>query len=340
MICDNIYEEGSNCKNIILRHLRFRNPESDTLRLGGTEGVMVDHCSFENTIDESIEISRSNQITVQYSVIAEPVGEHFRWGGVLMNYSTRMHPLDNITLHHNVWNGVFGRLPEISCEENNDAPGSNCGGHVIHLELTSNLLFDASDPVWYNRCVGNNEGNECRPAASNFQVALNWSNNVMMRRSGVDDAPMIEQNIYRAPNSTVYSLGNLLFTGAVAGAVASSGVPHDFPKVTMTPAATLVDILRDQAGALPHDPMDRRLSKYLQAGVDARPPAWEGESGIDRGDALTTDPSSVAPVDTDGDGMPDRWEVLHHLDPSKAGASENTLSSEGYTNLEVYLNGG
>lgn len=82
LICDNIYEEGSTCKNLILRHLRFRSPESDTLRLGGTERVMVDHCSFENTQDESIEISRSNQITVQYSVIAEPVGEHFRWGRV------------------------------------------------------------------------------------------------------------------------------------------------------------------------------------------------------------------------------------------------------------------
>lgn len=89
-------------------------------------------------------------------------------GQGIINYSTRTHPLDNITLHHNVWNGVFGRLPEISCEENNDAIGSNCAGHLIHLELTSNLLFDASDPVWYNRCVGNNEGNECRPAPSKF----------------------------------------------------------------------------------------------------------------------------------------------------------------------------
>ena len=162
----------------------------------------------------------------------------------------------------------------------------------------------------------------------------------MMRRSGADDAPMIEQNIDRAPQSTVYSADNLLFTGPVAVPVPASGVPHDFPKVTATPAENLVEVLREQAGALPHDPMDRRLSRYLEGGVDARPPAWEGELGIDRGDALTTEPSAVTPVDTDGDGMPDSWEVSHHLDPSKAGSGETTLSTEGYTNLEVYLNGG
>ena len=47
--------------------------------------------------------------------------------------------------------------------------------------------------------------------------------------------------------------------------------------------------------------------------------------------------STEAPVDTDGDGMPDEWETANGLDPSNKNDG-NTLNDEGYTMLEVYLN--
>ncbi|MDE6158317.1 MAG: hypothetical protein K2F78_09280, partial [Muribaculaceae bacterium] len=43
-----------------------------------------------------------------------------------------------------------------------------------------------------------------------------------------------------------------------------------------------------------------------------------------------------APADTDGDGMPDSWERSVGLDPSTP--DNNTVNTEGYTALEVYLN--
>ena len=43
--------------------------------------------------------------------------------------------------------------------------------------------------------------------------------------------------------------------------------------------------------------------------------------------------------DTDGDGIPDLWEIEHWLNPiDPADGPAVTLSPEGYTNLEVYLN--
>jgi hypothetical protein len=49
--------------------------------------------------------------------------------------------------------------------------------------------------------------------------------------------------------------------------------------------------------------------------------------------------ATTAPTDTDIDGMPDAWETANGLNPnSSADGNTFTLSLEGYTNLEVYLN--
>ncbi|MCM1077547.1 MAG: pectate lyase [Bacteroides sp.] len=52
-----------------------------------------------------------------------------------------------------------------------------------------------------------------------------------------------------------------------------------------------------------------------------------------------TDSDLEALLDSDGDGIPDNWEKTHGLNPSDStDGRTTTLSPEGYTNLEVYLN--
>lgn len=54
---------------------------------------------------------------------------------------------------------------------------------------------------------------------------------------------------------------------------------------------------------------------------------------------MATDEEMAAIKDTDGDGMPDSWETAHGLNPDNASdGNEVSLSREGFTNLEVYLN--
>lgn len=44
-----------------------------------------------------------------------------------------------------------------------------------------------------------------------------------------------------------------------------------------------------------------------------------------------------APKDSDHDGMPDRWEKRHHLDPNDPSDGQKISADGVYTNLEVYL---
>jgi hypothetical protein len=43
--------------------------------------------------------------------------------------------------------------------------------------------------------------------------------------------------------------------------------------------------------------------------------------------------------DTDGDGMPDEWELKYKLNPNDPSDSMKDLNGDGYTNIEKYING-
>jgi hypothetical protein len=47
--------------------------------------------------------------------------------------------------------------------------------------------------------------------------------------------------------------------------------------------------------------------------------------------------SLPAPIDTDGDGMPDDWEVARGLNPKNAADGAQLDNKSGYTQLEIYL---
>jgi len=345
VVCDNVYD-ANDCNDVVVRHVRFRGGAPDSFRIGGAHHIILDHCSFASAEDENVEITRSRDITIQYAVIAEPRGDHYRWGGVLINYSKDVMPLDRITIHHSVWNGVAGRLPEISCEDNADGPGkSSCAGRTIAVELTNNVLWDASDPIWFNRCTGSNQGNDCAPGSrESFALRLNLVGNVLARRAGAGDAPFAEPALF-APTNDVHAADNALVHGSVRTPVSGGTTArrHPFPAVTVTPSTALVATLARTAGAFPRDAMDERLASYLTRSVDQRPAAWRDDKGVDVGDSFGGRAASTAAAplpDGDGDGMPDAWERTHRLDPAKGDGAVSGVATgcaATTTALECYL---
>jgi len=191
-------------ENWILRHIRIRpgatGPSDDGLRLRYTRNAVVDHVSVGNATDEAVEISYANNLTVQNCLLAETVGGHSFYGGMLMNYSNPAHgfALDRLSIHHNLFVRVEGRLPEGSRESQAAA------GSTMDLEISCNLYWD---PRFFI-ALGADTGQLTGPGGNPYPIyyRLNAVNNYF-RTGTLFPYGMWDDQILRAPSAP----GNQLY---------------------------------------------------------------------------------------------------------------------------------
>ncbi|GAB3221528.1 Ig-like domain-containing protein [Mycolicibacterium hippocampi] len=342
-------------ENWILQHVRIRpgtgGRSDDGLRLRYTRNGIVDHVSIGNATDEAVEISYSNNVTIQNSIIAETLGGHSFYGGVLMNYSNPAHGfgLDDVSLHHNIFNRIEGRLPEGSRES------AAAAGSTMNLELSNNLYWD---PRFF---VALGVDTNVVTDASGNPYPIYWNLNAVNNhfRTGAQfPYGMFDDQILRVPGNRLYVSGNTMSLYSTrsdyelfyccndyssvsdpddsAGRAQQLLARHPFPDITYTPTDLLRAELLNRVGAWPRDPMDTRLLQDVAADrISSATPSVNPA-----GDALLPPYSGMAPdapTDTDGDGMPDVWEIARGLDPYFANHNGDHLSTLGYTDLEVYL---
>lgn len=360
-------------ENFVIQHLRLRpsgfddpNGAGDGLRLHHAKRGIIDHVSIGNAEDEAVQVSFSSDITIQYTVLAETVGDHSEFGGMLLNYSdpARDFPLTRLTLHHNVWTRIFGRMPEISRE---NVPDSG----VMDIELANNVLHAHERPIYIasaNPLVTPNAplsyamnmvGNysiqrpisQCYglvavelgsdPTRPSFTAASSvfFSDNRMNRTNRTD-----YELIYNANDYCDVAAANALPWGNSATTRPPQGKDArlPFPQVTYEPSGpALATRLAARAGAFPRDPMDTRVLGYVGSSTFDPAPININPAGDALSLAFATAPA--AQVDTDRDGIPDTWEIANHLNPNdpsdaqQTGLSMAVLGTAGYTNLEVYL---
>lgn len=107
------------------------------------------------------------------------------------------------------------------------------------------------------------------------------------------------------------------------------------PVKTTSPEQAKKDVLAKAGAIFPkRDIIDQRIVKdvenktgrIIDFSIESQEGAWP---------ELTSLP---APADDDHDGMPNEWETKNGLDPANP-ADRNTKNKDGYTMLEVYING-
>ncbi len=365
-VVDEVYDTVGSGDNIIIRHIRSRPnlgiiPSAnyvldDAFRLDGASNTIVDHCSFANAVDEGVQISQSSKITIQNCMLSETLSDHFDLGGMLLNYSTPEHPQDSISIHHNTWNRIGGRMPELSCES------PYCSARPLNLELSNNLLWDPPINIWYNSGIDP----AATPPIDSFFVNMNWVNNFSVAQSNypmgmiaIDLLNIAANNIFASGNRmnlySSYSDYDLFYccndfnlpdnnpnTDMGIANQLSSRLP--FPAITYTATNSIVNYMQQNVGAFPRDSMDRRLTNPFASGIPNAAPV----DALDYfNDAYILDFNPLnppqPPADSDNDGMPDYWEIANGLNAAVQDHNGTNLSIAitgvaGYTNLECYLN--
>jgi len=340
-------------ENWILRCLRTRpgltGLSDDGLRLRYTRNAIVDRVSVGNAIDEAVEISFSNRLTIQNCILAETLGEHSIYGGMLINYSNPAFgfQLTSLSIVGNLWSRLEGRFPEFS-RESPAAARSN-----LQAEVSSNLYWDAGYFMVFAPDLG---------AAGTAPIAyqLNLVNNRSMVRPGFPYG-MFEDTVLRQPasfaaNNRLYvkrNLMNLYGSGRSDYGLfyCCNDFPTGGPDVSPVLAQRLstrnafpgvnypedvVKYVRLNAGAFPRDPMDRRLLGYITSSR-TNTGTRNANPANDAAKVSWTGTPPVAPRDTDRDGMPDDWERAKGLNPTVQDHNGYRLSTT-YPNIEIYLN--
>ncbi len=362
IIADDYYDPSAHPDDLIIRHLRSRgvathptpNYSTDPIIISGVKKIIADHCSFSNSEDEAVDISRSSDLTVQNCLLAETLGSHSDLGGMLINYSSPGQVLDRLSIHHNCWNRIGGRMPEFSCED-----PSGCVGHTVEAELSNNLFFDQQIQTWYNA-----DANLATGAVEPYFLHLNLVGNLGFSRQNYG-GPMFDFSFLTVPQNQFFASGNKMnlypsladydlfyccndfsdpanHPNTDPGAATHLAQRLNFPAISyLANAAATMPYMVQNVGAFPRFQHEKRLMLAVQNAQIPNVP-----TNVAVADDVLILPFSTppaAPADSDADGMPDYWETSHGLNPNVADHNGTNLSlsitgTAGYTNLECYLN--
>ena len=106
---------------------------------------------------------------------------------------------------------------------------------------------------------------------------------------------------------------------------------YDIPKTDSPEIASRI-VLERAGASLVRDAVDKRVIAGVKDGTNR---LIDSQAEVGGWPQLNSKP---APVDTDMDGMPDKWEKQKKLNPSDPADRNHFTLDKNYTNLEVYLN--
>jgi pectate lyase len=300
----------SNFHDGVFRHLRFRgNVSYDNFALNESHHIVIDHCDFSGGEDETLDITFSHDVTVQWSTYTNsgPGGQRY---GFLLAYA----PTSNITLHHNFSAHHTNRCaPHMHWGDDGPPAGGarfDYRNNVIY-DCTFGKIFDATSPA-SGVILMNMVGNYAKAGPGTPLGDARFTN------LGASFQLFADDNVYE-PMLPIF---HPKYHEATMVAAA-----HEFPYVTTESATEARDLVLARAGAWPRDAMNRRTMAEAESGT--------GSIGVVDDELIETGPAP--PADRDGDAMPDGWETDHDLDPASAADGPMDADGDGYTNVEEYL---
>ena len=361
-ICIKKYPLSINTSEVIIRYIRVRlgdetDDDADAISGRYNKNIIIDHVSASWSVDETMSIYHCENVTIQWCLISESMynsghvkGAH-GYGGIWgSNYSTYHH---NLFAHHTSRNPRFA---------------SGCGYNDFRNNVVYNWGFNSTyggekqqqGNERFNFSVINMVANYYKPGPATRPGEVTYRIVNPSSRNLVDDFGkwFVADNVVHG-NSTVTANN---WDGGVqphgdSSHIAGLKLQQPFESVPInqqTAEEAYSSVLESVGASLPkRDAVDARIVDETRNGYAT----YEGEtyknsksvpdkskkSGvIDSQTDVGGWPelkSLPAPTDSDSDGMPDEWEKRYGFDARDAANASKDNDSDGYTNIEEYLNG-
>lgn len=332
--------------DVVVRFIRSRlgdvsRIDDDAMGVVAGQRIIIDHVSASWSTDETLSLSarfdspeRSfDAVTVQWSIIAEslnrnaakPPGTEHGFGTLL-----RAGRGARVSMHHNLWAHHVDRMPRPG---NWLTPAVDPVGPLY--DFRNNVFYD-----WGRERAGYNMDFQGTRSSYNFIHNMYLSGPMSKRalafeESSAEARAWFEGNAMNGvvpadPRSLVVAHKSHLPRGLPAGYWLAR--PLDVAPVrTDTAAAAYTRVIAWAGDARVRDAVDQRIIDDVRYRTGR---IIDSQAQVGGWPVLRSAP---APLDSDGDGMPDAWERTHGLDPQDPADGARTDPKTGTTPLEDYL---
>jgi hypothetical protein len=305
----------SGATNDIVRFVRFRQGDLDPastksgINLLNATNMMFDHVSIEFAQWNNIDAVGCDNVTIQNSIIADPIGQQFN-------------------AHTEFVGGHFTWYNDIFANAHNRSPLAK-----INTQMVNCVVYNYQAGV----TAGNTSGKFSWDIINNYYItgpSTTSSNN----------------DYYQVPaNIKAYASGNILdgnkdgvLNGSADNVVDSATVLTSpwAPLLPTTTAAAAFSYDVANAGASLHrDAVDANvIANVTSLGKSGQMWSHQTSTGLTNS-GYGTLRGGPAVKDSDGDGMPDDFEITYGLDPYSAADATGDFDGTGFTNFEKYVNG-
>jgi pectate lyase len=348
---------GPGVKDVIIRYMRFR-PGFTSVAEGNkfslmvygepgqpTENIIVDHCTFSWAPDDTGMWGSVRNASWQWNIFGEALRHDFPGGATpiargMISGAPGGQAAEqvNISIHKNYF---------VSQDQRN-ALLSGAGPY----EFVNNLVYNWSAMGTAlgsraNNIQANLIGNVYREGPT-----LTTAGRYAMVFDGKVDSPdqviHVKDNLGPYRTSSAQAEWDIIGTGIVANPSTEYwrvNAPQRLQRIEPWPAAPVpiktvsssevATLLLQQAGATrpTRDSQDFTLVNHYRNFTGSvrrsslRDTVWPTLNG------------GPVPLDSDGDGMPDAWELQNGLNPNDPADGNQDPDRDGYSNLEEYLNG-
>lgn len=347
-ICIKNYPLIISADNVILRYLRIRLGEASnnsSLVVQNRQRVLIDHCSFSWSTKQNVNLQGNALLTMQWCIISEALNkttDGFNGAGAKIGGLSS-------SFHHNLFVSNARQNP-----------------YFENFIYKSNSIFQLVD--FRNNVILNWQDNSSEGL---LRGRYNLVNNYY--KSGPATLLPVRSQIIRVfedkgkvstgvTTPTLYLFGNFVYNNPLHTNDNWMGVypNQQYIKEGKNPALSwrqfwhapvtlhtanraFKNVLNYAGASKSRDQIDTRLVESIMAEKYTKSGSRGSQYGIidkpEDGGGYNYYKSEKGAKDSDGDGIPDKWEITHGLNPknSKDGNYFNIVHKD-YTNLEVYMN--